>query len=92
MQNLSTKGRPMSVNRAMELDMEDDTICNDVWVLYKPKSDFINLSKLKYVKLAKKLEAMKRKESQSTERTPTLKRWIWESMVGVMDTIHSYLL
>ena len=51
----------------MELYMEDDTICKDVWVLYKPKSDFINLSKLKYVELARELEAMKRKESQITE-------------------------
>ena len=79
----------MSVNRAMDPDIEDNTICNDVLILYKPKSDFFNLSKLKYVKLARKLEAMKRKESQSTERTPTLKRWIWESMVGVMDTVVS---
>ena len=37
MQNLFSK------ERAMDLDMEDNTICNDVWILYKPKSDFISL-------------------------------------------------
>ena len=31
----------MQVNKTMDLDMEDSTICNDVLDLYKPKSDFI---------------------------------------------------
>ena len=66
--------------------MEDDTHCNDVCVLYKPRSDFIILSKLNVLGLARKLEAGKREESQ---RTPTLKGWIWENVVGVMDTILS---
>ena len=71
MQDLSIQGRTMSVSRAKEHVLEDDTTCDDMWVLYKPESDFINLSKLKYLELAKELEAMKRKES---ERTPTLKK------------------
>ena len=82
MQNLFPKKRSMLVNRAMDLDMEDNTICNDVLVLCKPKSDFINLSKLKYVKIARKLEARKRRESKKTGRTSTLKngsgRMWWE--------------
>ena len=55
-------------------------------ILYKPRSDFINLSKLNVLGLARKLEAMKRKESQ---RTQTLKRWIWENVVRVIDIIGS---
>ena len=66
--------------------MEDDTHCNDVCVLYKPRSDFINLSKLNVLGLARKLQAGKREESQ---RTLTLKRWIWDNMVRVIDTIGS---
>ena len=66
--------------------MEDDIHSNDVCVLYKPRSDFINLSKLIFWGLARKLEAMKRKESQ---RTPTMKRWIWENVVRVIDIIGS---
>ena len=76
----------MSVIRAKGLYMEVDTNSNDVCILYKPRSDFINLSKLNVLGLARKLEAIKRKESQ---RTPTLKRWIWENMLGVIDTIGS---
>ena len=75
----------MSVSRAKELYMEDATTSNDVCVLYEPRSDFINLSKLNYLGLARKLEAMKRKEYQ---RTLTLKRWIWENVVGVIR-LHS---
>ena len=66
--------------------MEDDTHSSDVCILYKPRSDFINLSKLNVLGLARKLEAIKRKESQ---RTPTLKVWIWENVVRVIDIIGS---
>ena len=53
MQNLSIQGRTMSVSRAMGLVMEDDTTCNDMWVLYKPKSDFIKQIYLLYTYCAK---------------------------------------
>ena len=66
--------------------MEDDTHSSDVCILYKPRSDFINLSKLNVLGLARKLEAIKRMESQ---RTPTIKGWIWENVVRVIDTIGS---
>ena len=84
--NLSIQERIMSVIRANRLYMEDDTHCNEVCVLYKPRSDFINLSKLNVLGLARNLEAGRREESQ---RTLTLKRWIWENMVRVIDTIGS---
>ena len=64
--------------------MEDDTHCDDVCILYKPRSDFINLSKLNVLGLARKLEASEREESQ---RTLTLRGWIWENMVRVIETI-----
>ena len=63
--------------------MEDDTHCVDVYILYKPRSDFINLSKLNVLGLARKLEASEREESQ---RTLTLRGWIWENMVRVIET------
>ena len=46
--------------------MEDDIHCNDVCVLYKPRSDFINLSKLNVLGLARKLEAGKRGITKNT--------------------------
>ena len=77
----------MSVNGTIGLVMENSTNSNDMWILYKPKSDFINLSKLSHLELAKKLEAMNKEESNNRERTPTLERWVWENMVGVIDIL-----
>ena len=76
-------------SRAMDLDMEDNMISNDVILLYKPKSDFINLTNLSQVEIAKKEKAIKRRESEKTGRTSALKGWIWENVVGVMDIITS---
>ena len=39
------------------------------------------------MKIARKEEAIRRGESEKTGRTSALKRWIWETVVGVMDLV-----
>ena len=71
--------------RGMDSNMENNMGSNAGVLLYNPWSDFINLTKLKQVKIARKLKARKRRESEETGRTSALKRWIWENVEGVMD-------
>ena len=56
----------MSVIRASILYMGEDTSSNDMFIQYKPRSDFINLSKLNVLVLARKLEAEEGEKSQRT--------------------------
>ena len=71
----------MAVNRANRLYMNQSMPPEDTSIHYKPRSDFINLSKLNALVLARKLEAEERKESQGTL---TLRRWIWENLANFM--------
>jgi len=64
--------------------MGEGTSSNDLSIQYKPRSDFINLSKLNVLVLARKLEANEGEESQGTS---TPRGWIWENMVRVAETI-----
>ena len=82
--NLSSQERIMSVIRASVIYMEDSTHCNDVSILLKPRSDFINLSKLSVLGLARKLEANEGEESQ---RTLTQRGCIWENMMRIAEII-----
>ena len=77
----------MIVNRTLDIKMENHTVSNDVVILYKPKSDFINLTIISQLEVANKEKTIKRRESEETGRTSALKGWIWEKMVGVMDII-----
>ena len=43
-------------------------------LLYKPRSDFINFTKLQQVEIARKEKAIKRRESEKTGRTSALKQ------------------
>ena len=56
----------MTVNRAISLYVNQDMPDKDISVHYEPRSDFINLSKLNVLVLARKLETEERKESQRT--------------------------
>ena len=67
--------------------MENAKTSNAGILLYNPWSSFINLTKVKQVKIARKEEAIRRRESERTGRTSALKRWIWKSVVGVMDLV-----
>ena len=51
---------------------------------YEPRSDFINLSKLNVLVLVRKLEG---EEGEESQRTLTLKGWIWENMVKILEII-----
>ena len=77
----------MKDTRGLDLNMENTKASNAGVYLYNPWSGFINLTKVKQVKIAKEEKAIRRRESKETGRTSTLKRWIWKTVVGVMDSM-----
>ena len=54
----------MTDTRGLDINMESDMTRNAGILLYNPKSDFINLTKVKQVKIARKEEAIRRRESE----------------------------
>ena len=71
----------MAVNRANSLLMNQGMPSQHLAIHYEPRSDFINLSKLNALMLARKLEADEKKESQGTL---TFKGWIWENLANLL--------
>ena len=78
------KERTMSVIRANAIYVDQSTPEDVLAIHYEPRSDFINLSKLNVLVLARKLEA---EEGEESQRTLTLKGWIWENVVKVLEII-----
>ena len=74
----------MSVNRANTLYVDQGTSDRVLAIHYEPRSDFINLSKLNVLVLGRKLEA---EEGEESQRTLTLKGWIWKNMVKVFEIL-----
>ena len=57
----------------------------DPCLWYKPRSDFINLTKLTMLVLNKKKEEKKEKESQGES---TFGSWIWETLKNIGEKIY----
>ena len=70
----------MAVNRAINDYLDNAPDMEDAVIHYKPRSDFINLTKLAKLVLIKKQEEHKEEESQEAS---TLWGWIWEKMVKI---------
>ena len=55
--------------------------------LYTPGIQFINLSKLKDILVARQREAKKRRESEEVGRMADTKKWLWETIIKVTTAI-----
>ena len=65
----------MAVKRAIIEYMDEDSSLEDAYIIYKPRSDFINLTKLIGLVIIKKQEENKEEESK---RAATFRSWVWE--------------
>ena len=74
----------MAVKRAINEYMEDFSGLEDECIIYQPRSDFINLTKLSRLVLIKNQEENKEEESQEAS---TLGGWIWEKMMKIGEII-----
>ena len=61
--------------------------------LFTPGIQFINLSKLRDILMARQREEMKRRESESEKigRIADIKKWLWKTLIKVATVIcHSH--
>ena len=67
----------MAVKRAIIEYLDEPFTFEDACIIYKPRSDFINLTKLIGLVLIKKQEENKEEESK---RASTFGSWVWEKI------------